>query len=331
MATTNVSTFICDHRKKIQYVLSDALKLFTWAEINNLRDIFTDQALVKLNRLFDQCDMNYSVMNWELTPLMPIPYRVVYCSAVLWLDLIILRIADKPITSFFFDLTIDEEGADSLFVSVQGDPEKAMSNMNFTKLNEELINLQRSLQRKNIQMEELNERLEGLATTDSLTGLLNHRSILNRASSELVRTKRTRQYFGLVMFDVDDIKGINSQYGRDIGDNCLVEIARILKISIRTYDGVGRMGGDSFLMYFPLQSKEQLLPILQRIHDRLWPITIKVSEQVSFKPNVSIAGVCIDSAKYNNVQIPELLVKVDQALLQTKNEGKGEIKVFDYR
>ena len=51
MASSNVSTFICDHRKYIQYVCTDGLKLFSWAEISNLRDILKDSSLAKLNRL----------------------------------------------------------------------------------------------------------------------------------------------------------------------------------------------------------------------------------------------------------------------------------------
>ncbi len=330
MPATNVSTFVCDHRKKIQYIFADDLALFSWADINNLRDIFNDSSLAKLNRLFDECDTKHSVMNWDLTPLMPIPYKVVYCSAVLWLDLIILRIAEKPIRSFFFDLSIDEAGPTTLFIPNQEGLNFELGDVNYAKMNDELTSLQGSLQRKNIQLEDLNERLEGLATIDPLTGLLNRRSILKRAANELVRTKRTRQFFGLALFDIDNFAAINEQYGRETGDKCLVELARMLSISTRTYDGVGRMGGDEFLLYFPLYSKDQLRTVLHRIQEKIKPITIKFTTDIEVQPNVSVGGVCLESVDYPNVQVPELLVKVDQALQHAKDRGQGEMAITDY-
>ena len=330
MTTDNVSTFVCDHRKKIRFIFSDNLSLFSWADINHLRDIFTDSSLVKLNRLFDECDTKHYVMNWELTPLMPIPYKVVYCSAILWLDLIVLRIAEKPIRSFFFDVSINEAGPATLFIPNQEDLDFKLGNVNYAKMNDELTSLQRSLQRKNIQLEDLNERLEGLATTDALTGLLNRRSILKRAANELVRTRRARQFFGLALFDIDNFAAINEQYGRETGDKCLVELARMLAISTRTYDGVGRIGGDEFLLYFPLQDKDQLRTVLHRIHERIAPISIKFTSDIDVQPKVSVGGVCIESAKYPNVQISELLVRVDQTLLYAKDRGQGQIAITDY-
>ncbi len=330
MPDNNVSTFVCDHRKKILFVFSDALNLFSWAEITNLRDIFKDSSLGKLNRLFDDCDTKHSVMNWDLSPLMPIPYAVVYCSAILWLNMIVLRIAEKPIRSYFFDLSISEDGPATLFVPNQEGLEIEAGDTNYMKVNNELNNLQRSFQKRNIQLEDLNERLEGLATIDPLTGLLNRRSIIKRAASELVRTKRTRQFFGLALFDIDEFKAINDQFGRETGDKCLMELARMLGISTRTYDGVGRMGGDEFLLYFPLENKDQFRTVLHRIQEKIIPITIKFTSDVEIELSVSVGGVCTESANYPNVQIPELLVKVDQALLLAKDRGKGQMAIMDF-
>lgn len=330
MTTSNVSTFVCDHRKKIQYIFSDGLKLFSWAEITNLRDIFTDSSLAKLNRLIDECDTKHSAMNWELNPLMPIPYKVVYCSGILWMDMIVLRIAENPIPSFFFDLSINEAGPATLFSQARETLEFEPGDLNYENLSSELTSLHRSLQARNIQLEDLNERLEGLATIDPLTGLLNRRSILKRAAFELIRTKRTRQFFGLAIVDIDDFKTINEKYGRETGDQCLIKLAQMLNISTRTYDGVGRIGGDEFLLYFPLQDKDQFKMILHRIHEKILQIAIKYSSSVDVQLSVSAGGVCLESAKFPNVQVAELLVKVDQALVFAKEKGKAKTAILDY-
>jgi diguanylate cyclase (GGDEF)-like protein len=329
MTTSKVSTFVCDHRKQIQYVFSDGLKLFSWAEITNLRDIFTDSSLGKLIRLFDECDTKHLAMNWELSPLMPIPYKIVYCSAILWMDMIVLRMALKPIPSFFFDLSINEAGPTTLYNQDQETSESEGTDSTFETLQSELSNLQRSLQSRNIQVEDLNERLEGLATIDPLTGLLNSRSILKRAAFELVRTKRTRQFFGLVLFDIDDFKTTNEQFNTETGDKLLMELARMLSISTRTYDGVGRIGGDEFLLYFPLENKDQFRTILHRIHEKILPISIKITSDIEVPLSVSAGAVCLESVNFPNIQIPELLVKVDQALIHAKEKGNGQMTIIN--
>jgi diguanylate cyclase (GGDEF)-like protein len=132
------------------------------------------------------------------------------------------------------------------------------------------------------------------------------------------------------MFDIDDFKNINEQYGREIGDKCLIEIARMLNISTRTYDGVGRFGSDEFLLYLPLDSKEQFKTVLQRIHEKLQPVTVKTEDGVEVHPTVSAGGVSIESANYPNVLIPELLVKVDQVLIYVQEKGKAQIAIKDF-
>ena len=85
-----------------------------------------------------------------------------------------------------------------------------------------------------------------------------------------------------------------------------------------------------FLLYFPLQDKDQLRTVLHRIHERIAPISIKFTSDIDVQPKVSVGGVCIESAKYPNVQIPELLVRVDQTLLYAKDRGQGQIAITDY-
>ena len=330
MASSNVSTFICDHRKYIQYVCTDGLKLFSWAEISNLRDILKDSSLAKLNRLFDECDTKHVTMNWELSPLMPIPYKSVYCSAILWMDMIFLRISLQPIPSFFFDLSINEAGPATIFSQKKEKVETAPGEISYETLSSELSSLQRSLQSRNIQLEDVNERLEDLAITDPLTGLLNRRAILKRAGYELVRTKRTRKFFGLAMFDIDDFKSINEKYGSELGDKCLIELTRMLNVSTRTYDGVGRIGSDEFLVYLPLDTKEQFRIVLNRIHEKLQQISIKAENGDDVHLNVSVGGVCLESVNFPNVLIPELLVKVDQVLMYVKEKKKSQLAIKDF-
>jgi len=328
MNSVNVSTFICDRRKDLEYVIADGLGLFSWTEIKNLRDIFNDKSLGKLHLLFDTCETDRAVMNWELWPMMPIPYEKVYCSVLSWLKLVIVRISDQPIESFFFDLEVNENKSAAIFFPVPED--EPGDGTSFSRLNNELASLQRSLQRKNIHVEELNERLEMLATIDPLTGLFNRRAIMTRADNELDRAKRTKLYFGLAIVDIDDMQKINEQYGIEVGDQCLVELARTLSISTRSYDGAGRIGGDEFLIYFSMPSKSQFQPILERVHERISKITVQVDENTTIPLKASIGAVGLTSVKYTNINVSELLVQAFEAVYQSKGLGKFQVILNAY-
>ncbi|MBG0787984.1 MAG: GGDEF domain-containing protein [Anaerolineaceae bacterium] len=328
MNSVNVSTFICDRRKDLEYVMADGLRLCSWTEIKNLRDIFNDKSLGKLQLLFDTCDSDRAVMNWELWPMMPIPYNKVYCSVLSWLRLVIIRISDQPLESFFYDLEVNENKSASIFFPV---PEGEVADgSNFSRLNNELASLQRSLQRKNIKVEELNERLEVLATIDALTGLFNRRAVLERAETELARTKRTKDYFGIAIVDIDDMQKINEQYGEAVGDQCLIELARTLNISTRSYDGAGRIGGDEFLIYFAMKSKIQFRPVLERVHERISKIEIKVDDDQTIPVKASIGAVGLAAAKYPNIKVSELLVQAFEAVYQSKELGKFQVILNAY-
>ena len=329
MNSVNVSTFVCDRRKDLEYVLSDGLRLFSWTDIKNLRDIFNDKSLSKLQLLFDTCETDQAVMNWELWPMMPIPYKTVYCSVLSWLKLVVVRIADQPLESFFFDLQINEKKPVALFFPIQEEQAGGESS-GLARVNNELASLQRSLQRKNIHLEELSERLEVLATIDSLTGLFNRRAILNRAENELDRAKRTKLYFGLAVVDVDEMKMINEKYGNEVGDQVLIDLARKLNISTRSYDGAGRIGGDEFLVFFALQNKTQFRPILERIHEKIGEISIQISDAETLSVKASIGAVGVPAAKHPNLQVSELLVQAFEALYQSKEIGKSIVRLNIY-
>lgn len=326
MNSDNVSTFICTRRKDLKFVLADGLGLFSWTDVKNLRDIFNDRSLSKLQLLFDTCETEHAVLNWELWPMMPIPYKQVFCSVLAWLNLVLVRISEQPIESFFYDMELSDSKSTGIFFPM-AEEEDGVETRNLSRLNNELASLQRSLQRKNIHMEELTERLEVLATIDSLTGLFNRRAILNRAELELDRARRTKLYFGLAVVDIDGLQKINEQYGTAIGDQSLIELARMLNISTRSYDGAGRIGGDEFLVYFALPLESQFGPILDRIHQKVSSIMIRLPDESTISVSASIGAVGFMAGNHPHIKIAELLVQAFEALYQSKEMGKTIVKL----
>jgi two-component system, cell cycle response regulator len=95
---------------------------------------------------------------------------------------------------------------------------------------------------------EAREDMRFKATHDTLTGLFNRGVILDLLGRELVRTQREQGCTSILMGDVDHFKKVNDTYGHLVGDEVLKEIARRLLASVRSYDFVGRYGGEEFLI-----------------------------------------------------------------------------------
>ncbi len=101
------------------------------------------------------------------------------------------------------------------------------------------------------QLMEAREALRDQASRDPLTDLWNHGSILAILRKEVARASRAHSPFAIAMADVDRFKAINDTYGHPAGDAVLREASRRLRGAMRTYDSLGRYGGDEFLAVVP--------------------------------------------------------------------------------
>ena len=114
-----------------------------------------------------------------------------------------------------------------------------------------------------------NERLQVLATTDGLTGVLNRRTLLERLGEELERAWRERKPLSLLMLDINRFKRINDTYGHPTGDKVLVEMAERLKSHLRPYDLVDRYGGEEFVVVISGADAEERVAIAERIREMI--------------------------------------------------------------
>lgn len=93
--------------------------------------------------------------------------------------------------------------------------------------------------------------LKELAATDALTGVPNRRHFMSTLDKEIQRHRRFNAPLAVAMLDLDHFKRVNDNYGHDAGDDVLVWFARLLTMQFRTYDGVGRLGGEEFAVILP--------------------------------------------------------------------------------
>src|SRR6056297_797369 len=114
---------------------------------------------------------------------------------------------------------------------------------------------------------ELLNKMQKLATTDSLTGILNRRSFFEQTRSEIERAKRYRRAISLLLFDLDHFKKINDRYGHAAGDQVLINLIGRISEIIRKEDIFGRYGGEEFALCLPETEEETALQFAERLRN----------------------------------------------------------------
>ncbi len=162
------------------------------------------------------------------------------------------------------------------------------------------------------------EQATYLASHDSLTGLLNRRSVLVRMERLLANARRDQQLVGILYLDIDDFKSINDQRGHSAGDRVLEEASERMVASFRGSDLLARIGGDEFVIVCPsVQSDDQLLPLLGRLEATLAEPMLGL-DGLSLTASVGwILSDGVDTAE-------DLLARADRAMYRSKARRDGE-------
>jgi diguanylate cyclase (GGDEF)-like protein len=167
------------------------------------------------------------------------------------------------------------------------------------------------------------EALREQAMHDYLTNLLNRRATLEFCAAELSRAMREQKPFTAMMVDVDAFKAINDRFGHPAGDAVVCEVARRLRISTRTYDVVGRFGGDEFLVVAPGCGTAQARTQAERLREVVCsqPVTLK---DHSIIVTVSVGVATLVDPRQQDVET--LLALADQALYRAKAGGRNRVE-----
>jgi len=164
------------------------------------------------------------------------------------------------------------------------------------------------------------EALRREAARDSLTGLWNHKSILDILDRELLRAERDGQPVGVIMADLDHFKNINDTRGHAAGDMVLRIIASSVAAVVRPYDSVGRYGGEEFLIVAPGCGLKETWELAERVRTHITACSISVGAskvQVSLSLGIATGKAAADSEK--------VLHAADSALYQAKSDGRNRV------
>ena len=170
----------------------------------------------------------------------------------------------------------------------------------------------------------LHQQLEFQAVTDPLTGLLNRRGFYQAVESTLSRSERVEQSLVLLYLDLDGFKRVNDSLGHDAGDRVLRWVSEQLQGCLRSYDIVGRMGGDEFTALLELDFPEQAAKISEKLIER-----VSVCQQVDGLD--VMLGVSIGIATFPDCgsDLNGLLRAADIAMYEAKRAGRQQYRYFD--
>jgi diguanylate cyclase (GGDEF)-like protein len=163
------------------------------------------------------------------------------------------------------------------------------------------------------------QALEEQATTDGLTGLVNHRTFQERFSAMLGRADRHTFPVSLILTDIDHFKKVNDSYGHPTGDEVLRRVAAILKASARKIDIVARYGGEEFALVLEATDRTGARQLAERIRQEVSQQTFQASKG-SFRATLSL-GVSTypDDARDK----AEIIARADQSLYAAKHGGRN--------
>jgi two-component system cell cycle response regulator len=160
------------------------------------------------------------------------------------------------------------------------------------------------------------------ATHDSLTGLWNRKASMDTLVRELSRAARENRTIGLLLADLDHFKQINDTYGHLAGDRVLQTVAMRLKSALRTYDTIGRYGGEEFLIICPGCDERALLRRGEHLRTAL-------AREPVVTPEGNIPVSLSLGAAVSNGSIPqgEMLKLADEALYRAKRAGRNRVEM----
>ncbi|MCY6482961.1 diguanylate cyclase [Clostridium aestuarii] len=188
----------------------------------------------------------------------------------------------------------------------------------------EILQKNEVLLENNILLKKQAEELEKLIRQDHLTGLLNRRGFKEKAQVEWLRAAENNTTFAIVMVDIDYFKSVNDQYGHDAGDLVLVNVANMLKNSVRKVDFVGRFGGEEFIILLSEIGKEEAVMIAEGIRKDIENMVVE-SNEYSIKITLTQGIDFFEQGK----TIEQCIKFADNALYRGKISGRNRVEIWN--
>jgi len=167
--------------------------------------------------------------------------------------------------------------------------------------------------------------LQFVAAHDALTGLWNRGAIFDLLKRELQRRQRSRDPLGIIMADIDYFKQINDTHGHLVGDAVLQEVTRRLAAGVRTYDAVGRYGGEEFLVVLPGCKAADLVVSAERLRHSVADSPVETS-MGQLPVTLSLGLASMEQGEKETLDCEAFLRTADEALYAAKAAGRNRVE-----
>lgn len=164
-------------------------------------------------------------------------------------------------------------------------------------------------------LHEHNARLEYIAITDGLTGLVNRTRLDQALKRGVLRAKSEQLDLAVILLDIDHFKHVNDTYGHQVGDRILIELAQLLRENTRGSDTLGRWGGEEFLLVAESCSRQQAKVLAEKIRHAVAATVFHADIRITISLGVASFQTGDDESS--------LIRRVDQALYAAKNRGRN--------
>jgi diguanylate cyclase (GGDEF)-like protein len=171
----------------------------------------------------------------------------------------------------------------------------------------------------------LHGRIMDLARTDGLTGLLNHRTFMDKLDEEFRRIDRNRDAFSMLLLDIDHFKKVNDTHGHPAGDAALKGVASVVRDMARKVDFVARYGGEEFAVGMVGAGSDGARQMAERIRTMVEATPVAAGRAV-LRMTVSIGVASIFPGCERK---EELIARADQALYYAKQTGRNRVSLYE--
>lgn len=173
-------------------------------------------------------------------------------------------------------------------------------------------------------LEHANRELQRLASIDSLTQIANRRAFDDYLQQQWQQLAKEQRPIALILCDIDFFKAYNDTFGHQAGDECLKQVATIIRCVLRRPDDLAaRYGGEEFAVVLPNTEIQEAVRVAQRIQDELRTVTHQLASPICSPLTLSfgVAG----TVPTPEISLNVLVGKADKALYQAKLAGRDRI------
>jgi diguanylate cyclase (GGDEF)-like protein len=161
------------------------------------------------------------------------------------------------------------------------------------------------------------------AQIDSLTGVLNRRSLIERLDAACLRARARGLPISLLFIDLDHFKEINDSFGHPAGDACLAAIIPPIQAELRQSDVIGRYGGEEFVVILSSADTAAAHPIAQRILERVAGVRVEgFGEPIALTCSIGVA-----TSDMLGVWGEHLIAQADAAVYAAKRSGRNRVQI----